>query len=84
MRYMGISCVLLRFICYGLYMKDVNTPNTSRKQVEADILKNMRNILGRVNLQSQIDAKTKDEPVDRTHVLSVISHFTALKKSTKH
>ena len=55
--------------------------NSTRKQAEQRILKDMRTILQRVS-----DEKSKsDEPevVDKSHVFSVVNHFTALKRAVK-
>lgn len=62
-------------------MNKGDKPILPRKQAEESILKNMRDILDRVETEKK---ETKDnERVDRSHVFSVINHFTALKRSVK-
>lgn len=63
------------------------TPNSKRKQAEAEILKHMRAILGRLKstpAKAKVPSNQSIEPIDREHVLSVVSRFTNLKKTTKH
>lgn len=77
-------------------MKRVSTPKTIRQQQEDGILRDIAAI--RANLSHQgkalaadaIDAsKThqpaadKGEAIDKKHIMSVISHFTALKRAVK-
>ena len=64
-----------------MVMKRVHTPNQSRKQAEEDILRDMRKIL--TGLSEHKNSAAKESKVDKKHVLSVVSHFTALKRAVK-
>lgn len=80
---------LLNIICYYFIMIDGNTPNDSRKQAEAEILRHMRAILKRVKphnskAKKKTPSNQSEEPVDKNHILSVVSRFTSLKQETKH
>ena len=68
-------------------MSDGNTPKSTRKQAEADILSHMRAILTRVKNKGsapQMPSNQSAEPVDKKHVLSVVSQFTSIKQETRH
>ena len=55
--------------------------NSTRKQAEQSILTDMRAILRRVEPQSK--KEVTELPVDKSHVFSVVNHFTALKRAVK-
>lgn len=77
-------------------MKRVSTPKTVRQQQEDGILRDIAAIRGNLSRQSKVMAadalgasmddggNTMDgEVVDKKHIMSVISHFTALKRAVK-
>lgn len=55
--------------------------NSTRKQAERRILTDMRTILQRVSVEKQTE--TESETVDKSHVFSIVNHFTALKRAVK-
>lgn len=57
-------------------------PNFSRKQAEEGILRNMRDILSRADIQ-KAKKKSDEDSVDRVHVFSVVQKFAALKRAAK-
>ena len=69
-------------------MSQGNTPDGNRKQAEANILRHMRAILKRIDHPAAASVKPhsnqSDEPVDKKHVLAVVSQFSQLKKDTRH
>lgn len=74
-------------------MKRFHTVKQTRKQAEQSILMNMRKILTDLdthknNRESICKEKAEtadntDEKIDREHVMSVVSRFTALKRAIK-
>jgi predicted double-glycine peptidase len=66
----------------------MNKPKMTRKQAEAKILSDMRNILNRVDFKKINQDNNQDnnaqESINRNHIMSVISEFKSIKKQTKH
>ena len=77
-------------------MKRVSTPKTVRQQQEDGILRDIAAIRGNLSSKSKVLAADAldasmgqdgdmgdDVAIDKKHVMSVISHFTALKRAVK-
>jgi len=60
-------------------MKRISTPKEKRKQAEESILRNMRDIKGKLEKHRQ----ASEEPVDKERVMNVLTQFLKLKKTTE-
>ena len=61
-------------------MKRFFTSKQQRKQAEDAIIRDMRAILNR---REDAEKQNLAEPVDKNHVMSVLTKFVKLKKTTK-